>query len=164
MSKFFISIFMLSDFLFSRALIDILNQISNAQDACASERSDSEKCHTSLCITLIVTFGGSCIKFTACLSASIEEDQSDFSINLSSASLSDLSHDINCCIADSGVCFFACSAISHIFVCASFSFLTISMIRPGSGNSVIHNICTGSHHVAFWMFCHFRFCILLTLP
>ena len=154
-----------SAFFFSMELIVILYHINNAHEACASERSDSEKCHTSLCITLMVTFLGNWMPLTACLRASKLEDQSDLSISLSSASLlSDLSPDMNCCIADSGVCFLIWSAISIILFCASFSFFTTSMIRPGSGRSVIPSICTGSHQVAFSIFWPFRFCILLILP
>ena len=146
-------------------LMVILNPIRRAHDACASDKSDWEKYPASEWITLIVTFFGSCIPFIACCKASKLDDPSDLRISLSSASLfPDLSPAMNCCTADWGDRFLICSLMSAIFACASFSFFTTSMMRPGSGRSVIPRSCTGSPPVTSVIFCPFRSFILLTLP
>jgi len=115
-SKFLISIFKDSAFLFSMLFIVILYHISTAFEACAKAKSASQKCHTSLCTIFIVTLFGISIFATACFNASILEGQSAFKISLNSDSLFHcLSSVMNCCIADSVDSSFVFSWISAIF-------------------------------------------------
>jgi hypothetical protein len=143
-SKFFISTFICSAFFFNVAFTQMLNHKSNAFDACANDKSESEKYQTSLCITLITTFSGTLTHSTACFKADKLLEPSDFKINLNSV----FSHSsafadnfaIKSCTADCVFLFDSCSLIKETLCSASCSFFTTSTILPASGKSVIQSI------------------------
>ena len=163
-----ISTFCCSAFFLSIELIDTLNQINNALDTCHNDTSDSENCHTSAWMTLIVTFFGNSNHWTACCKASRLDAHSALSISLSSETLLLVHHALswarNSWTAHSFLWEASCCWIIQTLCWASFSLLTISTILQASGNSVNQRTWTGYHHVAFWIATHFQFCILLILP